>query len=101
MSEPGPAHDEEASLRLPAEPDSVAAARELVREFATTHDVPGHVRDALLLCVSEAATNVVEHAYLHQAPGGFRVAVTLAPGAVVVRVIDHGRGMRPAHRQPG
>jgi anti-sigma regulatory factor (Ser/Thr protein kinase) len=50
------------STQLSVHPESVGAARRFVRQTLTTHGITSQTLDAMVLLVSELATNVVVHA---------------------------------------
>jgi anti-sigma regulatory factor (Ser/Thr protein kinase) len=85
-----------ASAELPPEPDSVAAAREVVG--TVTESLPRRAREAAELVTSELATNAVMHA---RTP--FEVFAAVDDGAVEVVVADRcgwrssSRPDRPGH----
>lgn len=84
-----------ASAELPPEPDSVAAARELVD--TVTQSLPRRAREAAELVTSELATNAVIHA---RTP--FEIFAAVDDGAVEVVVADRCGWRSPRHRdRPG
>lgn len=86
----------------PAVPQSVAAVRDGIGEFVLSVGVPAATVDAVLLAVSEAATNVVVHAYRDvDEPGLIHVEATFAAGELEVSVADDGPGLRPRSDSPG
>jgi serine/threonine-protein kinase RsbW/stage II sporulation protein AB (anti-sigma F factor) len=86
------------ALTLPAVPASIPCAREAVRALA---DEAGADVQAVLLAVSEAATNAVLHAYLGRPAGPLHLRGVVRDGALVITVADEGRGMRPRPDSPG
>jgi anti-sigma regulatory factor (Ser/Thr protein kinase)/PAS domain-containing protein len=86
---------------LPAAPESVAAARGAVREFAEAQGVDQIVLTDVALAVTEAVTNAVLHAYIDRPPGTIRVTVAAGPDELTVVVTDDGIGMRPRPDSPG
>lgn len=85
-----------------AVPESVAAARAMVADFATQVGAPPSTVAAVRLAVSEAATNVVIHAYRDSgAPGLIHVEVAVAAGELRVSIADTGPGLRPRQDSPG
>ena len=86
---------------LPADPESVSAARTAVREFAEEQGVDELVLMDVALAVTEAVTNAVLHAFLERPPGTIRVAATTGAGELTVIVTDDGIGMRPRPDSPG
>ncbi len=90
------------SVRYPAQPDSVAALRAAVVDFAARQGASAATIDAVRLAVSEAATNVVVHAYRDAAhPGDIEVEASLAGGELWVMVADAGTGLRARRDSPG
>jgi serine phosphatase RsbU (regulator of sigma subunit)/anti-sigma regulatory factor (Ser/Thr protein kinase) len=78
-------------LELPAEPESVAAARHRLERWLTA---TGDGRDDLLalkLALSEACANAVEHAYGPGSGHTFRLLAERSCGDVVIEVSDFGR----------
>jgi serine/threonine-protein kinase RsbW/stage II sporulation protein AB (anti-sigma F factor) len=86
---------------LPAEPESVSAARTAVREFAAAQGVDELVLMDVALAVTEAVTNAVLHAFLERPPGTIRVTAATGAGELTVVVTDDGIGMRPRPDSPG
>jgi anti-sigma regulatory factor (Ser/Thr protein kinase) len=68
-------------VRLPAEPATVAEARDHVRAVLAAWDVPVDADIAVLL-----ASDLVTNAILHQADGTITLAVTTAPGQLRIDV---------------
>jgi serine/threonine-protein kinase RsbW len=90
-----PAADE-LSANYAARPESVAAARAAIVEFAASSGASPAKLEAVALAVSEAATNVVVHAYRDAVePGAIEVAAAKAGGELLVIVADDGSGLRP------
>jgi anti-sigma regulatory factor (Ser/Thr protein kinase) len=87
--------------RLPANAESVAAARRLVREVALHNDAGQRLLDAIMLCVSEAVTNAVVHAYRDGSVGDLELETRRPNGFLCVYVRDGGVGMRRRHDSPG
>ena len=87
--------------QLPADPESVSAARTAVREFAETHGVDEIVLMDVALAVTEAVTNAVLHAFIDREPGTVRVSAAAGPDELTVVVTDDGIGMRPRPDSPG
>jgi anti-sigma regulatory factor (Ser/Thr protein kinase) len=83
---------------LPAVPESVAAAREAMAEFAVAGGAGPERIDAVRLAVSEAFTNAVIHGY-RGAPGEVGLSAEFADGQLALTVSDAGVGMhsRPVH----
>jgi serine/threonine-protein kinase RsbW len=84
-----------------AVPESVAAIRAALARLVGAWGAPPHIVQAVVLAVSEAATNVVLHAY-HGSPdpGDIEVTGTLT-AEIVVTVSDSGGGLRPRGDSPG
>jgi anti-sigma regulatory factor (Ser/Thr protein kinase) len=90
------------SASYAARPESVAAARAAVVEFAASNGASPAKLEAVALAVSEAATNVVVHAYRDAAePGAIEVAAATAGGELLVIVADDGSGLRPRRDSKG
>lgn len=82
-------------LVLPATPESVALARQMVRGVL---DVLGWEEDRradIAIAVTEACTNAVLHAYPDGAGGEYEVRAWGRPDRLEVAVRDFGRGMNP------
>src|SRR5687767_12702076 len=88
-------------LRYPAVPDSVPRARATTRDAVRRHVGDGRVLHAILLCVTEAVTNVVVHAYRDGPPGEVEIEARRPNGYLCVYVRDSGRGMAPRADSPG
>ena len=82
------------SVRLPAAPDSISTARQVVRETLTAWDLE-HLVDAGQLLTSEVATNAVLHART-----GFELRVERRDDVVRITVCD-GSGRAVARRRYG
>lgn len=90
------------SANYAARPESVAAARAAVVEFAARSGANPATLEAVALAVSEAATNVVVHAYRDATePGAIEVAAAKAGGELWVIVADSGSGLRPRSDSKG
>jgi len=85
-------------VSLPAVPVSVRKAREAVADVAAGLGSSSSVVDAVRLCVSEAATNVVRHAYLNGA-GEIRISVAGTDSELTVVVGDDGVGLTRFHQE--
>jgi anti-sigma regulatory factor (Ser/Thr protein kinase) len=79
---------------LPAEIDSVPAARELASDLGSGLMAPGQL-DNLTLVVTELVSNAVRHA---ASPDPVKLAITPKDGYICVQVTDSGRGLVP---EPG
>jgi two-component sensor histidine kinase len=86
-------------LTLPAVPTSVRAARSAVEDTVAGLTEDDRVVDAVVLCVSEAVTNVVLYAY-GSSGGVVRVVVDRAGDDLAVLVRDDGAGVTTSPR-PG
>jgi anti-sigma regulatory factor (Ser/Thr protein kinase) len=80
-------------LSLEALPESVAAARRAVGDFAEGLGMEGPQLGDLRTVVSEASSNVVRHAYPSE-PGSFEVEANTVEGELAVVVRDFGQGMQ-------
>jgi len=90
--------ERELKIELPSTPESVAAARHAVGDFATGRGVD----DAdIRLAVSEAVSNAVTHAYRDRDPGTVTVCCREDDQGFSVIVTDDGGGMRPNLESPG
>lgn len=89
---------EPVKLRLPAEPESVAVARQAASDYA--QDV-GADPDAVAVAVSEIVTNAVLHAYRDISDGTVRICVDRNGTHMIVVVSDEGHGMAPNPSSPG
>jgi anti-sigma regulatory factor (Ser/Thr protein kinase) len=76
-----------AAITLPAEPASVPAARQFVREFLAGEDVDSVLALPALLLTSELVTNGVIHART-----GLDLQAKVANDSLRVEVIDYGGG---------
>ena len=90
--------ERELRLELPSTPESVAAARHAVGDFASSRGVD----DAdIRLAVSEAVSNAVTHAFRDRRPGKVTVHCTAGDDTLAIVVADDGGGMRPNLESPG
>lgn len=88
--------------RYPAVPASVATVRAALTSFVSCHGVPERIREAVVLAVSEAATNVVLHAYRDRAEAGvIEVTAAIANDELWIIVTDTGIGLHPRADSPG
>lgn len=80
-----------------------AAARQIAREFAAAHGASKAAVAAIMLCISEAVTNVVMHAYRDlPEPGDVEVeAYEDDDGYLWSHVRDDGHGLAPRTDSPG
>jgi anti-sigma regulatory factor (Ser/Thr protein kinase) len=88
--------------RLPARPDSIAALRHAVVDFAGSSGASDRQREDIALAVSEAVSNAVVHAYAaSDSPGDVAVEAWIQDEALEVLVCDEGIGMVPRSDSPG
>lgn len=81
-------------LLLPADPESVAVARQVVSGVGDCVGLDEHRVAEVALAVTEAATNVVMHAY-PDGGGRYEMRVWVQEHRLVVSVRDHGAGIAP------
>ncbi|MBB4686886.1 ATP-binding protein [Amycolatopsis jiangsuensis] len=72
-------------LHLPDDVTAPAVARHKVRTALASIDLPGHLRDDVLLATSELVTNAVEHGERPE-----RLELMLTTDELVVSVFDRG-----------
>jgi len=89
-------------LELPAAAECIAEARYAVRLWSASLTPTVDERDAIMLAVSEAATNVVRHAY----PGNgthesFRIQADVDEGRLRLALEDDGVGLGAISGDPG
>jgi serine/threonine-protein kinase RsbW len=85
-----------------AVPESVAEARRAARAVAERHRAGEDLTASMLVCVSEAVTNVVLHAYRDREGGGeVELEADKPDGYLCVYVRDRGGGLRPRPDSPG
>ena len=85
-----------------AHPQAVGELRRDVAAYAKQLGAGGEIREAVMLAVSEALTNVVVHAYADRDPGPMIVeAWPDEDGHLRVLICDEGRGMMPRTGSPG
>jgi anti-sigma regulatory factor (Ser/Thr protein kinase) len=87
-------------LLLPAEPDSVALARQMVRGIVDALEWGEESRTDISIAVTEACTNAVLHAYPDDHDGEYEVHAWVEPDTLVVAVRDRGRGIVPTVTSP-
>ena len=85
------------TLRLPASPAAISAARAAVVRAALDRDVPDDVLDTLRLLVSEVVTNSVRHGVPTEV---VELALTFN-SELRVEVTDYGEGFEPEPRAGG
>ena len=89
-------------LELPATPESVGEARHALRVWAENLTLSGVERDAILLALSEAATNAVRHAYpLGGEHEAFRIGAVVEGSRLLLTVEDEGAGLDSLSTDPG
>jgi serine/threonine-protein kinase RsbW len=81
-------------LVLPAEAESVALARQMVRGVVDALGWSEESRMDISIAVTEACTNVVMHAY-PVGGGEYQVLAWAEPERLRVTVRDHGQGISP------
>jgi anti-sigma regulatory factor (Ser/Thr protein kinase) len=86
-------------VTLPAQRESLALLRHVVRGFRDAYDIGAATMDDIVLAVSEAAANVVVHAY-EQHCGTMTVVAGVQGGQLHVLVRDHGVGIDPPADTP-
>jgi len=69
------------------DPEDVASARAVVREIIKDMPLTSQRRNKLILCVSEAATNVIKHV------GEGHMSVHVLPDSIRVIITDNGPGI--------
>ncbi|MGD9572201.1 MAG: ATP-binding protein [Thermoleophilia bacterium] len=87
-------------LVLPAEPESVALARQMVRGILDSLGWGEESRTDISIAVTEACTNSVLHAYPDDEDGEYEVHAWVDPERLVVAVRDHGQGITPRVPSP-
>lgn len=86
-------------LAMPADPDSVALARQMVRGIVDRLGWSDEARTDISIAFTEACTNAVLHAY-PDGGGEYEVHAWAEPELLVVVVRDHGRGISPRVPSP-
>src|SRR4051812_41208014 len=87
------------SVELPARPDSVRAARRLVRDALRDVAID---RDAVALAVSEAVSNAILHGCPPGSPAAtVRLRASVDADTVEIVIADDGPGLRPRPDSPG
>ncbi|HEX3618629.1 MAG TPA: ATP-binding protein [Solirubrobacteraceae bacterium] len=81
-------------------PDTIRSVRRAVADYAHRLGVAGEKLDAVVLAVSEAATNVVVHAYPDHI-GPLHLSAMVSGGELCVRIVDDGVGCNAGSRNPG
>lgn len=94
--------DERLERRALAQPQAVGQLRREVAVYAKNVGATDDTREAVMLAVSEALTNVVVHAYADRDPGPMIVeAWTDEDGHLLIVISDEGEGMVPRTDSPG
>jgi serine/threonine-protein kinase RsbW/stage II sporulation protein AB (anti-sigma F factor) len=86
------------SLKLPAKPASVRAARHATEAYARAH---GADAGAVEIAVSEVVSNAVLHGRRDGVGGNVSVDAWCGDGELVVVVSDDGAGISPKPNSPG
>lgn len=89
------------SASYPAVSDSVAAARNVLTDFASEAGASEHQLHAIRLAASEAITNAIVHAYDCPERGEVHVSASYVEGELWLLIADGGHGMRPRANSPG
>ena len=76
-------------------------ARRAVEEFCEALGIAPSVQADVLLCVTEAVTNVVVHAYRDQNVPGQVSIEAFVDDHLCIRVVDAGAGIAPRDDSPG
>ena len=89
-------------LALPAVPESVGEARHALRVWLQNLVLTTEECDAILLALSEAATNAVRHAYPRRSGDeAVRISAEIDSGRLLVTVEDDGVGLAAFPTDPG
>jgi anti-sigma regulatory factor (Ser/Thr protein kinase) len=94
QGEEGPVTPPDVELALPADPESVAVARQVIRGVTDRYLWDDGRAGDIAIAVTEACTNAVLHAY-PSGEGEYRVHVWAADERLVVSVVDEGDGIAP------
>jgi serine/threonine-protein kinase RsbW len=89
------------SASYPAVSDSVAAARNVLTDFAGAAGADEDQLHAIRLAASEAITNAIIHAYEQPARGEVHVSASYVEGELWLLIADAGHGMRARANSPG
>jgi anti-sigma regulatory factor (Ser/Thr protein kinase) len=81
-------------------PELISSVRRAIGDYARDIGLGGETLDAVLLAVSEAATNVVVHAY-PDGVGPLQLSASVNGGELCVQIVDDGVGCNAASRSPG
>ncbi|HEY5317061.1 MAG TPA: ATP-binding protein [Solirubrobacteraceae bacterium] len=91
---PDPAQPASVRLTLPARPENVALARQVLAGLAEPMQISEELLGDINIAVTEACNNVVLHAY-PEATGAAEVTITLVPDQLLISIRDYGAGMKP------
>ena len=80
-------------FRVPPEPAHLLRARERIRDYLRQHCSQCEVGDDLVMCIEEAATNVIRHSGSDK---HFEISLGFEGGDLVAEVRDHGHGFEIA-----
>lgn len=89
------------SVTAEAGAENIPLLRNVVAHAARNAGVSEERLYDVKLCLTEAATNVVEHAYSEGERGAVRVDVRVIEGELEIEVTDDGRGMDPDRQVEG
>lgn len=79
-------------MRLPATPDSLTVARQVVTGVALAAGMSGEPVEDVKIAVTEACTNAARHAYDGGVPGEMTLSAWIDGGRLLVAVGDEGAG---------
>lgn len=85
-----------AIFEFSSQSENLAAARAFVREFLQSEGIQETERDALVLGVDEACSNIVRHAYGALPPGPVSLSCERQGDRVCFRLRDFGAPVDPA-----
>lgn len=88
------AHPASVRLTLPAQPENVALARQVLAGLADALDIGEELLADINIAVTEACNNVVLHAY-PEGSGPAEVTIILVGDHLVISVRDDGAGINP------
>lgn len=90
-----PAEPASVRLRLPARPENVALARQVLAGLADGLEIHEELLADMNIAVTEACNNVVLHAYPGGGEGDAEITITSVPDQVLISVRDEGAGINP------
>jgi serine/threonine-protein kinase RsbW len=96
----GAAERSSVSLRLPARPENVALARQVLAGLTESLKIDGQLRADINIAVTEACNNVVLHAY-PDGTGTAEVTITSVLDQLLISVRDEGTGVNPLPAEGG